>query len=319
MRRILICMILIFCMAFDVLASHAQTDPASEVIQRVNALRASYGVPAYQVDSALMAAAQAQTDWSAANNHIGHDGPGGNSPNDRAQAAGYGNGKKSFALENAAHGTMPQNTPELVVRMWQSDWVHLDAMISENYEHIGVGYTEANGHSWFVMMVGYVGAKGSSGGSQSQNVSAGEVATNPPVVSQPIYVPFTRSEPDESGAIYHEVQPGQSAWTIAAQYGIELNELFELNNLTEDSVLYPGDRIMIRPPDQPAVTPTLQPLTETSIDLNPEVALAAITPPAPTQETVEKTSSKSKSIPLIIGLVMVLSASLVLLFRTLRK
>lgn len=308
-------MLFIFCMAFDVSVSQTQTDPASEVIQRVNALRASYGIPAYQVDSALMAAAQAQTDWSAANNHIGHDGPGGSSPNDRAQAAGYGNGKSSFALENAAHGTMPQNTPELVVRMWQSDWAHLDAMISENYEHIGVGYTEANGYSWYVMMVGYVGAKGSSGNTQSQNASGGEAApTNSPVVNQPVYVPFTRSEPDESGAIYHEVQPGQSAWTIAAQYGIELTELLKLNNLTENSVLHPGDRIMIRPPDQPAVTPIPQPPTETPTGLNPEVTQAEITPPAPTQETVEKTPSKSKvkPIPLTIGLGLILLAGFAL-------
>ena len=89
MRRLcFFCILFVLCTALDVFVTQAQIDPVNEVIQRVNELRASYGVPAYQVDPALMYAAQAQADWSAANNHIGHDGPGGSSPNDRAQAAG---------------------------------------------------------------------------------------------------------------------------------------------------------------------------------------------------------------------------------------
>jgi len=62
----------------------AQGDRASEVIQLVNALRAARGLPVYQVDYSLTYAAQAQASWSAENNHIGHDNPGGSSPDDRA-------------------------------------------------------------------------------------------------------------------------------------------------------------------------------------------------------------------------------------------
>ena len=63
-----------------------------ELIQRVNSLRNSYGVNPYEVDYSLMYVAHAQAEWSAANNHIGHDGPGGNSPNDRALDIGMGMG-----------------------------------------------------------------------------------------------------------------------------------------------------------------------------------------------------------------------------------
>ena len=202
-RRFIICILLILCVLFTHLVALAQSDPASEVIQLVNALRVSYGVPAYQIDNVLMNVAQAQASWSAANNHIGHDGPGGTSPNDRAQAAGYGGGLKSFAIENAAHGTASLNTPQLVVRMWQGDWGHLNAMISPDYQHIGVGYAEANGYSWYVMMVGWVADGPAPNPTQ-------EVA-----VAEPASIPFVLSQTDENGAIYHEVQAGQSAWTIA--------------------------------------------------------------------------------------------------------
>jgi len=125
--------------------------------------------------------------------------------------------------------------------MWQNDWGHLNAMISAEYEHIGVGYAEANDFSWYVMMVGWVGEHSSASGPQSQETPEDRQAS----------MQFVLSEPDEFGAIYHEVQPGQTAWTIAAQYGITLARLYELNNLTESSFLRPGDMLTIRPPASP--------------------------------------------------------------------
>jgi LysM repeat protein len=241
MRRLIIHFLLACCCLFAFSTAQALNDPASEIIYRVNALRAQYGVPAYQVDPILMAVAQAQASWSAVNNHMGHDGPGGSSPDDRAQAAGYGGGNRSFAIENVASGTASLNTPELVVTMWQGDWGHLNAMISPDYEDIGVGFAEANEFSWYVMMVGWVDESESSRNTASQETPAAYIP----------HVPFEINEPDENGATFHEVQIGQTAWTIAAKYGIELADLLELNNLTEDSVLHPGDKLLIRPPDLP--------------------------------------------------------------------
>lgn len=245
LQWLLITTLLAFICLLSRSTSQAQSDPVSEIIRRVNALRASYGVPAYLIDSALMTAAQAQANWSAANDHIGHDGPDGSTPDDRAQAAGYGAGYRSYATENVAHGTARLNTPELVVTMWQGDWGHLNAMISPDYEHIGVGFAEMNGESWYVMMAGWV-ADGAPVG------NAPAPAT--PVASTP-YTPFELSEPDQQGAVYHEVQPGQTAWTIAAQYEVDLAVLLSQNNLTEDSLLYPGDMLLIRPPELPTPTP----------------------------------------------------------------
>ncbi len=65
----------------------------------------------------------------------------------------------------------------------------------------------------------------------------------------------------------HTVQEGQSAWSIAARYGLTLDELLDLNGLAQEYVLQPGDVIVIRlapgqsPP--PTRTPIPAPTTHT--------------------------------------------------------
>lgn len=68
--------------------------------------------------------------------------------------------------------------------------------------------------------------------------------------------------PDAEGIIYAVVQPNDSLWGIAARSGISLTELLDLNNLTEDSLIQPGDRLIVgivEPPASPTpeVSPTL--------------------------------------------------------------
>ncbi len=274
MHRWLLLLLLIVQLLSGIPRVQAQGDPVSIVILLVNGVRAANGLPVYEVDAALMSAAQAQASWSAANNHIGHDGPGGSYPNDRALAAGYGGGAAAYAVENAAHGTASMNTPDWVVTMWQSDSVHLSAIISPKYEHIGVGYAEAGGNSWYVMMAGWVDDDGYQPGAPPQLPPGGAAPS----------VPFILSQPDESGAIYHVVQPGQTAWTIAAQYGIDLAELLALNNLTEDSILHPGDVLLIRPP-----VPTLTPLPVATTGASSPAPATAISPTGSAGEVASET------------------------------
>jgi len=304
MRKCLNCVILSIWFFQGSSIAQAQSDPISEVIRLVNELRVSNGLPAYQVDAVLMSVAQAQASWSAANNHIGHDGPGGSSPDDRAQAAGYGGRERSFAIENTGHGTASFNTPELVVTMWQTDWGHLSAMISPKYEHIGVGYAEAGGYSWYVMMVGWVGSPAGSGDSDSQETSDGSVP----------YAPLALSEPDENGAIYHEVQLGQAAWTIAAYYEVDLDELLALNQLTEDSILHPGDVLLVRPPETFNNSPAADPATEIAFETPMVVSPIPSMSPTLSNSEFTESSSRSMTIPvfLVIGSGMVLLAGFVL-------
>ena len=91
------------------------------------------------------------------------------------------------------------------------------------------------------------------------------------------------STPDPEGNIFYEVQPNDSLWSIAARSGISLQELLNLNEMEEDSVVNPGDQILIGrvvPPATPTSdipTPTLPPPlpTETPILLRTAICMIA--------------------------------------------
>ena len=81
---------------------------------------------------------------------------------------------------------------------------------------------------------------------------------------------FPTPTPDAEGNIYVEVQINDSMWSIAARAGISLQTLYELNGLSESSIVKPGDRLLIGrveplPTDtpEPTITPTKAPPTPT--------------------------------------------------------
>ncbi len=84
--------------------------------------------------------------------------------------------------------------------------------------------------------------------------------------------------PDAEGIIYVVVQPNDSLWAIAARAGISLQELLTLNNLTEDSVVQPGDLLIVGQGEPPA-SPTSEqptPLPTPVITPTPELARTAL-------------------------------------------
>jgi LysM repeat protein/tetratricopeptide (TPR) repeat protein len=64
--------------------------------------------------------------------------------------------------------------------------------------------------------------------------------------SKEVISPIKLSTPNAEGIIIHTVQAGQSLWNIAAAYEVELAELMAINNLTKDSLIYPGEELIIK-------------------------------------------------------------------------
>jgi hypothetical protein len=70
--------------------------------------------------------------------------------------------------------------------------------------------------------------------------------------------------PDAEGVIYSEVRPNDSLWVIAVQAGITLQELLELNGLSENDLIQPGQLLITgygtpapgATTDMPAITST---------------------------------------------------------------
>ncbi|HVO68747.1 MAG TPA: LysM peptidoglycan-binding domain-containing protein [Aggregatilineaceae bacterium] len=239
-----------------------QPSRATALVEAVNQYRADHGLPALEVHPALMAAAQAHVEWMARTHTYSHTGEGGSTPTSRAAAAGYPVG---VVYENVEGGT--ELTPQEAVGWWTQDSVHLGTMLLKQGVHIGAGYAENDQQQLYVLEVAWpspaAAAQAPSRDGESQS-DAEQPATEAQTV--PVAVPVVRSTPGADGSIVHEVQPGQTAWAIAAVYGVDLADLVQLNHLGPRAVVHPGDRIIVRlgegqtPPPAPTapVTHTVQ-------------------------------------------------------------
>jgi LysM repeat protein len=77
----------------------------------------------------------------------------------------------------------------------------------------------------------------------------------------------------------HIIKAGHSLWLIAALYDLTLEQLLELNGLTTDSVIRPGEELIIRlPTPTPPPTETPMPSPTSTADLS----LASNLSPSPT-------------------------------------
>ena len=256
----------------------AAPDGAQGLIAAVNNLRASNGLPPYTVNASLMASAQGHSNYMAANGVITHTGPGGSRPKDRAIAAGYGGGKTVFVSENIAGGG--NWTVDTVIQLWLGDYPHQNTMLNPNYKDAGAGVASAGNTNYFTLDVGYI-AGGSSSGSGDQNTGNNSI----PAPTKPVIIPVQAATPLPDGSIVHIVQQGQALWNIAAIYKVDLQKLMKLNGFTNSTLIFPGDKILIKPPDKSptpsnaSVTDTPEPITETPTRTATKTASTTPTPP----------------------------------------
>jgi hypothetical protein len=87
----------------------------------------------------------------------------------------------------------------------------------------------------------------------SSNDDSGEVE------SLPVVMPVIVASPMADGSIVHIVQIGQTLWTIAAVYEVDLNELMALNGLPPSAIIHPDDEIIVRPGTSVTSTSTTSP------------------------------------------------------------
>lgn len=284
----------LFSAFMDTSSASAQAGDASQLIAEVNALRAAYGLPPYSANNALMSAAQRQSDYQASIGTWTHTGPDGSRPHDRAVAAGYGGGAQVYVSENVAMG-IDLGTSRTVNEMWQ-DSIHLETMISPNYTHIGAGVGHADGWVYYTIVVGYIaGSTGSAPQPAAEQPAELPAATSeteletealPAPTVAPIQ-PIAISSPAEDGSIQHVVQPGQFLENIANAYDLELVELLSLNGLSTQSVIFPGDKLLIKPASESPPDPIRQEATAAATGPEPTSAPTA----TPTEKPAEPTST----------------------------
>ena len=225
----------------------AATIQPGEIISMVNSMRASNGLPALIEDAILNGTAAATAQQMAANGVCAHIG----GVRERVAAAGFGGGATVFATENIA--CAPDASIDWLMGVW-GDADHMMPMVESRYTHIGAAaYTDSDGFTYYVLHAAY------AAGSGSDNPPA---ATNNPLdtaedTSELVEPVFTVT-PQEDGSIVHVVLYGQTLFTIATWYGVSMDEIIALNNMSSSSILV-GQKLIIKLAPTPTITPTRTP------------------------------------------------------------
>jgi len=278
--------ILSFLMAWAVTPQpvQAQAGTAWEMLAEINAYRAANGLAPMEENVYLNLAAQGHADWIAETGLGGHTGEGGSTATDRARAVGY---DVSYVTENWAEG-YGLTVSACIYTKW-SDAAHTDNMLDPNRKEFGAGVAvDSSGMTIYVVDFSNFDTNGAQ---PASTVSADTTATpsGPTATYAPLIQPVVTATPGSDGTVIHIVQYGQTLWTIAEAYGISLADLLALNNLTEDSAIYPDEELLIvqgtgvtatpTPTEILTEEPTLTPLAT----MRPTTTQAAPTP-TPTPE-----------------------------------
>ncbi len=243
--------LLFFIWLLPVMPAEAQSGGAYQLIDAVNRFRADHGLPAFQVNGLLMQAATAHANWMDATGSFGHTGEGGSSIRQRAEAVGF----RGYIYETISGGSSEFVDVNWAVHWWSNSTVHRNIMLSNNTQ-VGAGVAGGNGsRTVFVMMVGTPYSNAASGAPTTSTTNVALEEEPEPIEM----VPITLAEPNEEGTIIHTVQLGQTAWAIAVNYGVTLDEILTLNHLTRNSLLQIGDQLIIKlgPNQQPPPAPTI--------------------------------------------------------------
>lgn len=152
----LIALFLLMAFAFPMLTSRAE-DPASvaearlqeehQMLERLNAVRADYGLHPLTINSNLETAADAHVAESASRNWMSHYGADGSTYYDRAARAGYTGSRVNEAVGWGYN-------LDRMLTWWLNSPVHRPILLSAEYTEIGIGYlgnpNDRWGHWWVI-------------------------------------------------------------------------------------------------------------------------------------------------------------------------
>jgi uncharacterized protein YkwD len=252
-----------------------QPPTPSEIIDAINALRLSYGLPTLAVHPVLMALAQRQADGIAAGLR-GHWRPYGLTLGQLLIMDGY-----PLAGDLTQDGYRSENwivsmTAQGAIEAWLEDDEHSNTMLSEFRSDIGAGVSMMR-DEWGqdqIYVVIETALQTRSGQQQSwardfltrvPGIIGGTTSINgtqAPLARGQYIIPVIRGTARPDGDVVHEVQYGQSLWSIAITYGTTIEEIQRWNNLGDSTIVYEQQLLLVQKgATQPAVIPTQTPTT----------------------------------------------------------
>jgi uncharacterized protein YkwD len=288
---------------------------AQELIDEVNALRASNGLPPYKANPILMKVAQTHADYIASKGIVTHFSEDGTRPYQRAIAAGY-----SVGGDLSAGGSFAENihssanlSAKGIVTFWQGDSASSETMISPIYEDVGVGEATATGITYYVLVAGSEGDA-----PIATSIVTNSAATEPTIATAPSSlevviataggfgtpaIVVALSTPLENGEIFHVVKKNEGLWTIALAYNTTVEQLKSLNGLVTDEI-FEGQKLLVFRPLPDTATPT-QPAATATLGIPTSTPTSPLTPTATQTATPVPTPPASRqSGGLVVGIIV---------------
>jgi len=269
---------------------HAQTATAMDVIQAVNALRASYALPPYEVSNKWMSVAQEQSDYQASIGELTH-----------LRADGTGPGDHGVSSENIGGGY--SLSAEGLISQW-SDYWHAFTMIGFSSGLVGCGVALSdNGYYYYTLVVKNTGKLTGlpdgdisigTDGTENQAVTPLPGGTSQVVARTALPIYTATMQPD--GSVIHSISQGETLWSISELYAVTIDELVALNSLdVENPVIYPGQTLVIRLGYTATPTPTI-----TNTPLPPTRTLRPSRTPQPSRTLLSITAyGTGTEVPLV--------------------
>jgi len=208
---------------------------ASDLILAMNTLRVSNGLPALIEDPIIDAVAQSTASIMAINSMSWHIGD----VRGRLAAAGYGDGGTVWATENFAVSSGGMGIDQIMA-VW-ADPDHMRPAVNPAYCNVGAGVATANGKTYYILQAAYVSGKECGSYTGTGSPTSGDGGS---VISQ-IIIPVEIATADKDGNVYHEVQSGQSYWSIAVAYQITIHDIEVWNNTSQNIPLQAGQKLFI--------------------------------------------------------------------------
>jgi hypothetical protein len=224
----------------------------AEVINAVNTLRLTNGLPALMAHSVLMQVAQEEAN-GIASGQGGHWRPDSVTLGQWLIMLGY-----PLSGDLSMDGYRSENwgaasTAEEAVNMWLGDDIHTNTMLSPNRSDIGVGIAVSDQ----IYIVLETALQTNSGQMQSDAyviltsipmtqaayASAATLAAENGSLSQ-YSMPLALNTALPNGEIYHEVQYGQTLWSIAIAYHTTIKQIQQWNNLYDTTVVV-GQKLLV--------------------------------------------------------------------------
>ncbi len=304
----------------------ASAPSPAEIIRAVNDLRLSHGLNALSVHPVLMqVAAEQASALAASGGAVGHERPCGVTLGQDLLARGY-----PLLGDLSLDGYRSENwgvasTAQDAVSMWLSDDLHTNTMLSPERSDIGAAVAVSD-------QIYVVLETALSTNSGKMQYDAYPILTGIPMtqaaciglatqaaqygLSPQDMLPVTRNTALPGGEVFHEVQYGQTLWTLAIEYDTTIAEIKRLNNLSSE-VIAPGQKLLIKTgATQPAPASLTSPPSLVATQTYP-VALASPVAPTLTQvatsqpvETLHARSASKNSLLIaaaVIGLSFLLA------------